>query len=137
MGRIDDKPPPRFLAWPAIAAQQPELASAGARVFGRVSPAHLATVSKLGRPRLSRVCVAFNDDALLIALDGATGAARELRENPFFDLHAGPGFLVEGVAIRGWAGIVSDGREAVFELFADEAYATPAAVEEWREKETR
>jgi Pyridoxamine 5'-phosphate oxidase len=95
-------------------------------VLARSPVAFLATVSKMGRPRLSPVAMSLSGGSLLIAVDRATAAARELRGNPFFHVHAMQDATGEEFAIRGWASIVVDGQETVFELFADAAHPGPA-----------
>jgi hypothetical protein len=123
MDPIADNPPGRFLPWPVIAARRPDLGAFGALVLERSKVVYLATVSRVGRPRVTPLPVSL-DDGLLIRVDSEAPAARELRSNPFFHLQAGSS-AEEQLTIRGWARIVSDGHETVFELFADAAEGGP------------
>jgi len=127
---IADIPPGRFLPWPVIAARRPELCAFGAVVIERSEIVYLATVSRTGRPRVTPLRVSL-DGGLLIRVDSEAPAARELRSNPFFHLQAGPS-SDEQFTIRGWARIVAEGQEVVFELLADGAHgASPSGDDMW------
>lgn len=124
MDPIADNPPGRFLPWPVVAARRPDLGAFGALVLERSPVVYLATVSRVGRPRVTPLPVSL-DDGLLIRVDSEAPAARELRSNPYFHLQAGSS-AEEQLTIRGWARIVAEGRQTVFELLADAAEGGPS-----------
>jgi hypothetical protein len=106
--RIDSRPPSKFRPWGPALAGRPELAERAPAMLTRPGLAYLATVSKVGRPRVTPVSVVFHDDALFVSLIRSTPKCRELQANPFFHLHSLPGPRGEEFSVRGWARIVAD-----------------------------
>jgi hypothetical protein len=101
-------PPSRFQQWGSLAAERPELAGRGSAMLVRHGVAYLATVSKLGRPRVTPVSAVFDGDSLFVSLIRSTPKCHELQANPFFHLHALPGVREEEFSVRGRARIVVD-----------------------------
>lgn len=127
-----DNPPGRFLPWPAVAARRPDLAACASTVLRSPGAAYVATVSRVGRPRVTPLPVTMTGDGLVVTVDAAAPAARDLRANPFFHLHATSAVGPEQLTVRGWARIVLDARETTFELLADAADGTsPSAAGQW------
>lgn len=136
MQPIADTSPSRFLPWPVVAARRPDLAPFAATVLSPSGVAYLATVSRMGRPRVTPISVSLTEGPLLVTVDPDASAAHDLRANPFFHLHAVSGAATEQVAVRGWAQIVLDAGETVFELLADAAHGTsPSVAAEWAAEE--
>lgn len=108
---MDPRPPSKFRPWGPSLAERPELAERGSAMLTRPGLAYLATVSKVGRPRVTPVSVVFDGDSLFVSLIRSTPKCRELRANPFFHLHAVPGPGGAEFSVRGWARIVADADE--------------------------
>lgn len=122
---IDPRPPSKFRPWGTVLAERPELDGRGSAMLARAGLAYLATVSKVGRPRVTPVSVVFEGGALLVSLIRSTPKCRELQANPFFHLHALPGPGGEEFSLRGWARIVVDDGELAA---ARQAHATSGVI---------
>ena len=131
-----DNPPDRFLRWPDLVAVRPDLAASPALVPRPPAACYLATVSRVGRPRVTRLPLSFDGAGLHVTVDASAPAARDLRANPYFHLHAtleaGGGQLT----VRGWARIVLDAKDVTFELLADAAEATSPHLQDRQEGPT-
>jgi pyridoxine/pyridoxamine 5'-phosphate oxidase len=137
MEPIADNPPGRFLQWPAVASRRPDLAECASIVLRSPGATYLATVSKVGRPRVTQLSVTLSGERLLVTVAAAAPAARDLRANPFFHLHATSASGAEQLTVRGWARIVLEAENAIFELLADAADgSSPSVAGEWAAQES-
>lgn len=108
---MDPCPPSKFRSWGVALAERPGLADLGAAMLVGPGLAYLATVSKVGRPRVTPVSVVFDGDSLFVSLIRSTPKCRELQANPFYQLHALPGPGGTEFTVRGWARIVTGSDE--------------------------
>jgi general stress protein 26 len=100
--------------WSAFAAQAPDLASAGERLFQSFTLGYLATVGDDGYPRIAPLTLTRHGGGLYAFVIASTPKARDLAANPRFALHAFPhaptadSFDDEEFALRGEAVPVDD-----------------------------
>ncbi|MDX2168778.1 MAG: pyridoxamine 5'-phosphate oxidase family protein [Deltaproteobacteria bacterium] len=88
--------------WSDLAAQRPDFAAAGARLFTQFGVAWLGTVAPDG-PRLAPVCPVLSGAALYLIVARHTPKYRHLQHNPRYVLHACLGADDEEFQVRGTA----------------------------------
>lgn len=86
--------------WCDLAAQRPDFAAAGARLFSQFGVAWLATTGA-GGPRVAPVCPILTGPALYVIVARHTPKYRQLRRDPRYALHACLGADDEEFVVRG------------------------------------
>lgn len=100
-----------MLRWDELADLQPELATAGKRLL--YHPDHgevglLATLDRLGAPRLAPVCPIFASRGIYLLIGAGTPKRQDIDRNPRYALHAQIGASDEEFQIRGHASAVEE-----------------------------
>jgi hypothetical protein len=93
-------------SWSAFAAEAPELAEAGRRLFQQFGVALLATVAADGGPRMAPVCPVLAADDLYLIVARHTPKALHLQQDGRYVLHAFLGPNDEELQVRGTATLV-------------------------------
>jgi hypothetical protein len=88
--------------WSELAAQRPDFAAAGARLFTQWGVAWLGTIAADG-PRLTPVCPILSGPALYLIVARHTPKYRQLQRDPRYVLHACLGADDEEFQVRGTA----------------------------------
>jgi hypothetical protein len=97
--------------WSAFAAERPDFAEAGARLFQQFGVALLATVASDGAPRLAPVCPILQGEHLYLIVAQRTPKARHLESGRPYALHALLGSNDEEFQVRGVPSLVTAAAE--------------------------
>ena len=100
-----------MVSWSEFAAERPDLAEAGARLFRQFSVALLATSGEDGGPRMAPVCPILAGQHLYLIVAGHTPKFRQLQRDPRYALHAFLGANDEEFQVRGTAELVTSEAE--------------------------
>jgi general stress protein 26 len=98
-------------SWSEFAADRPDFAEAGARLFRQFSVALLATSAEDGGPRMAPVCPILAGEHLYLIVARHTPKLRQLQRDPRYALHAFLGPNDEEFQVRGTAELVTSEAE--------------------------